>query len=95
MKVDDWHITLIGFGIFIFSIISFFLLVFIQEVIFTPTQDEICQSIGMKSYKYIMDAAYCVDYNYDAYFVDIKCEGWFQDTKCTADIISVGDVRVR
>ena len=38
---------------------------------------------------------YGIDYNNEAHFVDFKCEGMFHDKVCTAEIMSIGDIRVR
>ena len=58
-------------------------------------QDESCHNLGMKEYKYIMNAETCIDYSNKAHFVDIECTGslWWQE--CKAEIISVGKVDIQ
>ncbi len=93
--MDDFYKLLWFFGIFIFVVISSIVAVAIDDIFFTPTKDEMCQSIGMKEYLYMKDTHYCIDFNSNAHFVSIKCNGFMQSKECTAQIISIGDVRIK
>ena len=94
MKDLDILIVIIILGLFFFLIVGGSIF-FVIDYILEPSDDEKCQSIGMSRYKYIMNAQYCIDYNNEAHFVDFKCEGLFKNKVCTAEIISIGDIRVR
>ncbi len=82
-------------GVFIFLAVGGSVAIGIDITFFTPTKDEMCQSIGMKEYVFIMDTHYCVDYDNNAHFVNIKCKGFMLSKECTAQIISIGDIRVK
>ena len=90
----DLRIAFSLIGLLFVGLFGSIILLVIDNV-FSPTKDEMCQDIGQKSYKYIMNAQYCIDYNNDAHFVDFNCEGYAWNKICTTDIISIGDVRVR
>ena len=93
--MDDVYILLWAVGIVMFLGIGSIIALGIDEIFFTPTKDEMCQSIGMKESLYMSNANYCIDYNSEAHFVNIKCKGFMTSKKCTAQIISIGDLRVR
>ena len=59
----------------------------------TRTQQS-CDKLGMKYY-YTMDTKFCVDSLGNAHYVKFKCEGFLWEKECKAQLISIGDVRVR
>lgn len=53
-----------------------------------------CGDIGMEYY-HTMGTQFCVDSFGNANYAKFSCDGTLWDKKCTAQIISIGDVRVR
>ncbi len=92
--MDDMIKVLWMVGTFGFLLISFVLTIAIDDIFFTPTKDEMCQSIGMKEYLYMTNTPYCIDYDGEAHFVNIKCKGFMLNKECNAQIISIGDIRI-
>ena len=93
--MDDFNKVMWCFGVSLFLIVSLIIGLAIDEIFFTPTKDEMCKSIGMKEYVFMSDTRYCIDYDNNAHFVNIKCKGFMLSKECTAQIISIGDIRVR
>ncbi len=46
-------------------------------------------------YHYAMKTDFCVDNLGNAHYAKFKCDGVLWNTQCTAQLISIGDVRVR
>lgn len=90
----EWIITQVAIYVLWGScvILTFGILI---DVMFESAADTKCQSIGMSSYKNIMDTDACIDHFGNAHFVDTECEGWAWNKVCTTKVITVGEVRIQ
>ncbi len=80
----------------IIFVVVFCLLMFwaIDKIIGTTRTLESCKDIGME-YHYAMDTTFCVDSLGNAHYAKFKCKGLLWNKECAAQLISIGDVRVR
>ncbi len=91
----DKFVTLIWFMLINIGVLGFiFIFTVFDSIIESSMIKESCKDIGME-YHSAMDTKFCVDVLGNAHYVKFKCEGFLWDKECTAQIISIGDVRVR
>ncbi len=92
--MDKSKITMVVvFGVFI--LLGGLLIITMTDVIIGNTKTrQSCKDIGMEYY-YAMDTTFCVDSLGNAHYAKFKCEGVLWNKECKAQLISIGDVRVR
>ena len=74
--------------------VTFLALLSVEVGIQVHRTESSCEDIGMEYYT-TMDTKFCVDTSGNAHYVKIDCNGILWNKVCTAQIISIGDVRVR
>ena len=80
--------------VMVVTIIIMLGLTFIEINIQNERVRQSCKDIGME-YHYAMDTTFCVDSLGNAHYTKFKCEGFLWNKECKAQLISIGDVRVR
>ena len=58
------------------------------------TTKQACKDIGME-YQYYDDKTFCVDEYGNAEFVIFECEGILWNKECEANILTIGDLRIK
>ena len=69
-------------------------LAFIQIDTERTERIQACKDIGMEFHE-AMDTKFCVDTFGKAHYAKFKCDDSLWNTKCTAQLISIGDVRIK
>ena len=90
------------FNVFMFWVVPItmvlgFILIFIVFIDIDIQNDRIrqsCKDIGME-YHVAMGTKFCVDTLGNAHYAKFNCKGTLWNKECTAQLISIGDVRVR
>ena len=88
------EVTIFTLVLVLVMVMVFISLVMIDTSIYYDRISQACKDIGME-YHNAMDTKFCVDAFGNAHYAKFTCNGFLWNKVCTAQLISIGDVRVR